>query len=445
MTTDHGPPVGADLPAAASPAVLPGGVTVEAFHDTPERVEGLRLLAENAFAENQPPAAWALEAQRFEPGRGLVAVDDGQVVGSNLVYSLEVSVPGPVPAGAPTDAPPTRSVPAAAISFVCVLPSHRRRGIAASLMGRVLADVHERGTEPVAVLWASEATIYHRFGFGPATRWAAVVLPRRVGLVRGGFADPLTARLVDPAAHTAEVERLAGTVRSVRPGMLARPEHWVAGVVADLPESRAGAGALRCVLLSSGSRVRAAARYATRPATDGAHGTEVVVWEAYSDGPGSHAALVRWFTEMDLIGRVVAPRRPVDDPVLDQLSDARSAEVRQGDGLWVRLVDLAAALTARGYVGDVTAVLDVTDAVCPWNAGRWKVAITDGTATVTRTGDAPDLELDVTALAAAYLGSAGTLSRLGRAGLVTIRTPGVLDRLSRSFESAVQPWAPWVF
>jgi len=439
VTTDHRPPAGAD------PTALPGGVTVEEFRDTPERVEGLRLLAENAFAEDQPPAAWGLEAQRFEAGRGLVALDDGQVVGSNLVYSLQLSVPGPVPSGAGTDAPATRVVPAAAISFVCVLPSHRRRGIAASLMGRVLTGVHERGTEPVAVLWASEATIYHRFGFGPATRWAGLTLPRRVGLVRGELADPLTARLVDPAGHTAEIERLAGTVRSVRPGMLGRPNSWVAGTVADLPESRAGAGALRCVLLSSGSRVRAVARYVTRPATDGARGTEVVVREAYSDGPGSHAALMRWFTEMDLIGRVVAPLRPVDDPVLDQLSDARSAEVSQGDGLWVRLVDLEAALTARGYVGDVTAVLAVTDAVCPWNAGRWRVEITAGAARVTRTDDAPDLELDVAALGAAYLGSAGTLSRLGRAGVVAVQTPGVLDRLSRSFESAVQPWAPWVF
>lgn len=439
MTTDHRPP------ATTAPTAPPDGVTVEDFRPTPERVEGLRLLAENSFAEDQPPAAWALESQRFEAGRGLVAVDDGQVVGSNLVYSLEVSVPGPVPAGAATDAPGTRAVPAAAISFVCVLPSHRRRGIAASLMGRVLAGVHDRGTEPVAVLWASEATIYGRFGFGAATRWANLVLPRRVGLVRAELADPLTARLVDPAAHTAEVERLAGTVRSVRPGMLARPEHWVPGVVADLPESRAGAGALRCVLMSSGSRVRAVARYVTRPATDGARGTEVAVREAYSDGPGSHAALVRWFTEMDLIGRVTAPLRPVDDPVLDQLSDARAAEVREGDGLWVRLVDLEAALTARGYVGDVTAVLEVTDVVCPWNAGRWRVAITAGVATLTRTDDAPDLELDVAALGAAYLGAAGTLSRLGRAGVVAVQTPGVLDRLSRSFESAVQPWAPWVF
>ncbi len=443
MTTDHRPPATAGPTSAAGP----GGVRVEEFDGTAERIEGLRLLAENAFAEDQPPAAWALESQRFETGRGLVALDDGQVVGSNLVYSLEVSVPGPVPAGRAggADAPGTRVVPAAAISFVCVLPSHRRRGIAASLMAGVLAGVQQRGTEPVAVLWASEATIYHRFGFGPATRFASFVLPRRVGAVRAELTDPLTARLVDPATHTAEVERLAATVRSVRPGMLARPAHWVAGVVADLPESRAGAFALRCVLMSAGPRVRAVARYAARPATGGAKGTEIVVREAYSDGPGSHAALFRWFTEMDLIGQVVAPLRPVDDPVLDQLVDARSVDIRQGDALWVRLVDLGRALTARGYAGDVSAVLEVTDTVCPWNAGRWLMDITGGTATVTRTQEPPDLELDVSALGAAYLGSAGTLSRLGRAGVVAVQTPGVLDRLSRSFESAVQPWAPWVF
>ncbi len=430
---------------------LPDGVRVETYDGSAARIEGVRQLAENAFAEDQPPAVWAVEAARFEAGRGLVAVDGEQVVGSNLVYALTTSVPGAVPtaglAGGSggSDAPPTRELATAGISFVCVLPSHRRRGITTELMRRVLTDVHDRGQEPVAILWASEATIYGRFGFGPSTRAVRFTLPRRAGVVRADLADPLTPRLVEPASATAEVERLAAQVRSVRPGMPARPPHWVPGSVADDPAGRHGAGPLRCVLLSSGNRVRAAARYVVRPGPSGTRDTEVVVREAYSDGPRSHAALYRWLTELDLVARVVSELRPVDDPVLDQLDDARAADVRPHDALWVRLVDLDRALTARGYAGNVTAVLEVTDRHCPWNAGRWRMQVSGGEATVTPTDDAPDLTLDVAVLGSAYLGSVGTLARLGRAGLVSVHTPGVLDRLSRSFESAVQPWAPWGF
>lgn len=414
------------------------------FDNSPQQVRGVRRVADNAFAD--PLALPESEHVRLEAGRGLVAVDGAEVVGSNLVFTLRTSVPGPT--GGPDrgrEVPPTREVPTAGISFVAVLPSHRRRRITSVLMRRVLTDLHDRAAEPVAALWATEAGIYGRFGFGVATTAARIVLPRRPGLVRADLADPLTARLVEPSESVDAVETLAARVRSVRPGMPARPAHWRAADVADDPAEREGAGPLRCVLLSAGERVRAAARYRTRPIPGVRHGTDIVVGEMYSDGPGSHAALWRWLTELDLVSRVVGERRPVDDPVLDQLADSRAAELTRRDGLWVRLVDLDRALGARGYAGDVTATLQVQDRLCPWNAGRWQLVIADGSASLSRTEDAPDVTLDIADLAAAYLGSSGTLARLGRAGRIAVHTPGVLDRLSRSMESAVQPWAPFVF
>jgi len=430
VTTDHRP---------SAPSRLPDGIQVIGFDNSEQQVAVVSRIADIAFAHT--PALEDNERVRLEAGRGLLAVDDGQIVASNLVYSLSTSAPG---TGA-TDAPATGEVPTAGISFVVVLPSHRRRGITSELMRRVLADLHERRAEPVASLWASEAGIYGRFGFGVAAGSARIELPKRVGLVRAELADPLVARIVEPADSVAAVESLAARVRSVRPGMAARPPHWQAAEVADDPADRDGDGPLRCVLLHAGDRVRAAARYRTRSAGGGSHDTTVVVVEMYSDGSGSHAAMWRWLTELDLVSRVVGERRPVDDPVLDQLTDSRAAQVRIRDGLWVRLVDVDRALAARGYTGDVTAVLELRDRMCPWNAGRWRLVIEAGSAQLSRTEDAPDIGLDTAELAAAYLGSAGALARLGRAGRITVHTPGVLDRLSRSFESAVQPWAPFVF
>ena len=445
-------PVGGPAPGAtATVPPLRAGLRAVPFAADEAQNEALRLLGQLAFSEEQNAASWAVESARFEP-RGLLALDttdDDRVVGSNIQFTMAVSVPGPGDA----EAPPTREVPTAGVSFVMVSPTQRRRGIAGALMRAVLTDLHERAAEPVAALWASEAAIYGRWGWGPATRMVRIRVPRRDGLVRAELAEDLVPRLVEPHEAAEALQALSATVRGARPGVGVKSPRWRAAELVDDPATRHGAGPLRCVLLceptepgQAPGRPRAAALWAVRPipGRDDDAG-EVVVSEMFSDGPRSHAALWRWLTTLDLVERVAAGRRPVDDPVLDQLTDSRAAEVELRDGLWVRLVDVDRALTARGYAGDVDAVLELADDVCPWNAGRWRFTVTDGRASVTRTEDPADLALDVRVLACAYLGDADALGRLGRAGLVTVRTPGVLGPLSRAFTSAAAPWHPTVF
>src|SRR3954451_377640 len=80
----------------------------------------------------------------LELDRTLVAVDGGEVVGSASAFTMDMTVPG----GA--------CVPTAAVTWVGVMPTHRRRGILRQLMARQLDDLSDRG-ESLAALSASES------------------------------------------------------------------------------------------------------------------------------------------------------------------------------------------------------------------------------------------------------------------------------------------------
>jgi predicted acetyltransferase len=118
--------------------------------------------------------------------------------------------------------------------------------------------------------------------------------------------------------------------------------------------------------------------------------------------------------------------------------------------LWVRIIDVPAALAGRRYSGPVDAVLEVRDRLLPANAGRWRLATTGqagdpgglaASCVAAEPGAAADVTLDVTELGAAYLG--GTrLAELAGAGLVAEGRPGAVRQLSAALAWDPAPWCP---
>jgi len=156
-----------------------------------------------------------------------------------------------------------------------------------------------------------------------------------------------------------------------------------------------------------------------------------------AETPEARARLWSFLLDQDLTATLVWPSAPVDEPLTLMLANPRGADLAPRTALWVRLVDLPRALTARTYDGEPDVVLEVTDAFCPWNAGRWR--LTPGACE--RTTDPADLALDTAALAAAYLGGT-TLAQLAAAGRVEELAPGALHRASSAFRGALAPWSP---
>jgi predicted acetyltransferase len=357
-----------------------------------------------------------------EPERSLAWFDDGRIVAATGTYSRQVTVPGGV-------------VPCAAVTAVGVVPTHRRRGLLTEMMRRQLEDVRASG-DPVAVLWASEGGIYGRFGYGIAARVGRLTARRPMARLATPPppGDPLRA---GPAGeHVEHMRAVHERVRGERPGMLDRPGPWWDVRLYDPESERRGAQPLRAVVVPDGY-----ALYAVRSDRDqdGPAG-EVAIRELVAATPAARALLWAFLLDQDLTRTITWRLAPSDEPLWLMVNDPDAVRVLLERALCLRLVDLPAALAARGYAGEPDVVLEVSDAFCPWNAGRWRLAGGD----CERTKAQADLALDAADLGAAYLGGT-TLSELAAAGRVAELRPGALARASAAFVGAVAPWCPEVF
>jgi predicted acetyltransferase len=381
-----------------------------------------------------------LVLSHLEFDRSLAAFDGDTPVGAAGAYTFQLTVPG------------SAALPTAGVTWVSVLPSHRRRGVLTSLMRRQLADVRDRG-EALAVLWASESVIYSRFGYGRAMWHADLTLHRGEGtLARTAPADgALRLRLVDPVAAIPELAKVYDTVLPSRPGFIARTESWWQRTVYDPADRRHGASPLHCLLAEDDAGPRGYALYSAVSRWDSdtslpdsvLHVREMVAADAAASATLSADLLSR-----DLTAEFRLRGRPVDDPLLYQLADPRRARPRLKDALWVRIIDVPGALARRRYSAPADVVLEVRDDLLPANAGRWRLrtgeTASDGgglSAACVPSSSAPDVLLDITQLGAAYLGGT-TLGALAAAGLVAEGRPGAVRQLSTALSWDPAPWCP---
>jgi len=171
----------------------------------------------------------------------------------------------------------------------------------------------------------------------------------------------------------------------------------------------------------------------------------VQVWEMGATGSPALLALGRRLVDLDLTTTVTIPARTLDDPLLWWAGGPRAASVRAGDSLWLRIVDVAAALSQRGYAAPCDVVLQISDDLCPANAGRWRLqAGPDGTGACRPADDDAHLHLDIADLAAAYLGNR-SIAALAAAGSVTETRPGAVAELSRAMRTDTAPYGSIMF
>ncbi|MFB6890046.1 GNAT family N-acetyltransferase [Kitasatospora sp. NPDC056327] len=346
-----------------------------------------------------------------ELDRGVLAVTpEGRPVGTAGAHSLELTLPGEV------------VVPVAGVTAVGVLPTHRRRGVLTGMMRHQLAEVRERG-EFLSVLLASEAVIYRRFGYGPATYTGRLTVPRhRAALAapRAGAADAGSVEVLRSTECRDIVEEVYDRYRRVQPGAVSRPHRWWtlrAGQPPISPAPRFIAlhrdadgvpDGYACYWLGDPDPV-------TRAIT-------LTVDETVALDDTAFTALAGCLLAHDLVGEVVFKHLPADHPLRWQLADFRAGTVSQSiDWLWIRLLDVPRALTARGWFADGEIVLDVADGFLGEPA-RYLLTVRDGKAECVRTDREPDLSLDVSDLGSIYLGGT-TPSTLVRAGHVRAHHP----------------------
>lgn len=354
------------------------------------------------------------------------AFDDGEVVGGAGAFTFELSVPG-------------GSLPCSGVTIVGVSPTHRRRGVMRALMRSQLEDAHARG-EPLAALWSSEETIYGRFGFGIAS-WAGEINVKRAS---GSFAQNLErrgrVRFVSPEEAGKLMPPVWEALRGQRPGMFSRSDAWWAARLLRVPEEEK-ANPKKLVVVELDGEVQAYAIYRASPNFErGLSRSKLDVTEAIGATAQATAELWRFLLDIDLIDTITARLLPPDHPLFLLLARPRRAAYWRADALWLRLVDVGAALSRRAYGGDEAVVLDVRDEFCPWNEGRWKLA--GGGAE--RTEEPAELALDVSVLGSAYLGAV-SFAQLRDALRVEEIADGAVERADGLFGWRPLPWCPEIF
>lgn len=361
------------------------------------------------------------------------AVDGDRFVGGASAYSFEMTLPGGALA------------PVGGVSNVAVLPTHRRQGVLTGLLARQLDDLAERGRS-IAVLNASESRIYRRFGYGLATSAVSVQIDTRHSEYLGDLPEGRLHLVTNEEARTA-FPAFYDRWRREHAGSLARSGAWWDIMLGPREGWKGGGEGFHLVHENADGEVDGYAGYEQQSRTE--HGnfqSTVRVRELIGADGGVEAALWRFCFDLDLVRVARSDMRPVDDPLRWRLVEPRQLSVTSlTDVLWVRIIDVAGALSSRGYAASGALTLEVDDPFRPAASGRYRLdGGPDGATCVRADGASPDLRLDVADLGAAYLGGV-PFSLLAAGGRVTELVPGAVARADALFRTDRAPYCATTF
>ncbi len=378
---------------------------------------------EAAFGQEQHEGEFERFSKLLPRDRWFAAYDAERPVGTTTSFPFQLTVPG-------------GELAAGGVTWVGVLPSHRRRGILRELMKRQLEDLRDRG-EPLAILYASEPLIYGRFGYGVAAPSVSMDGETARFSYRDDPGPTGAVRIVDTAEALQLLPQVYDSVRRDVPGFVSRgSDVWELTRLADPEHWRRGAGPKFFAVIEIDGAAAGYAIYRIKSDwQDGYSQSEVRLVEAIATSPAATRELYRFIYGIDLVVRIQGRYDP-GSPLFLMVTDPRGLHLKVSEGLWLRFVDLEAALAGRTYAGHDSIVIEVEDSFCPWNAGRWRVG-----ETVERTDGEADLELDTADLASVYLG-AFDFNELGAAERVRELKPGALQRATDLFRTPRPPYCP---
>ncbi len=337
---------------------------------------------------------------------------------------------------------PGGSVPVSAFTAVTVAAPYRRRGLLTQMMQHELDTAYADRGEPISILWASEAPIYGRFGYAPAvtrTRLLAAT-PAMQFLPQVDFGDGSVDE-VGQEAFTAAAKGIRARLLAEEPGALSRDDKWWTWTLFDPPAWRKGATQYKWILHYDHAGTPDGFAYFRVRGKNDVTGpeSEVQVHEVEAMTPRAYASLWRYLMQIDLTRSFKMRNARPDEPLRHLLSNPRALRTEISDGIYVRIVDVTAALEARKYSSEVDVVLEITDERVSSNNGRFRLKGGPEGARVTKARRDPDLSLSILEIGAIYLGGV-PLGDLHRAGRMTEHKMGAVSAVSPAFG---WPRAPW--
>ena len=375
------------------------------------------------------------DRRAFPVERTLAAFDGATIVGTFGGLDLTLTVPG------------EQQIAIEGTTIVTVFPTHRRMGLLRSMMDQHLELAYQRG-DALAGLWSSSSDIYGRFGYGIATHSRSLAIEGSQIIFRDSVAVERVRR-VSPETVESEIRDVYGRVALRTPGMFARDDLiWRDHVLADDEWKREGSTTHRFVVHDGPKGVDGYAIYRQKASesNDGHPNGTVSIVEVIAESAVGRASLWAYLTRIDGCPNVRGGNAPLVDPLSAMVTQPRRVAVTAVyDALWIRVLDVATALSTRRYETDGSLVFEVLDSFRPESAGIYRLTVEGGIGTCGRSdADAnADLRIDVEALGALYLGG-GNANHLADAGRV-VGSAEALRTLHRMFHTDEQPWCNWVF
>jgi predicted acetyltransferase len=380
-----------------------------------------------------PPQKASREAiHGIRPEMTLCAFVDGRLSTAYAAWPLMMRINGVL-------------APTAGITFVGTLPSYRQQGLLRKIITRHFERMHAQGEQPLAALVASQAAIYHRYGYAVVTtRNSYHVEPRNVRFIRAAKGIGPVGSLRTAGENENELlNRLYCTFSEERTGYLKRGKAtWAGGVLRPPPEN----SELFKVLYEENGEALGYIIYSVEPVhvPDGRPWQKVFIRDLVWLGGRAYNALWDHMATFELADHVVWMRVPLDDPLPHLLLEPRRLNMSSADGVMARIVDVARALPLRGYAAQGVVTFELIDALCPWNNGRWQLETTTGGTEVKPTGRAAQVRLPVDTLAMLMFGqiSASEAFRMGRMDVLDHRAVATWDALMRT---KYKPFCPDFF
>ena len=336
-------------------------------------------------------------------------------------------------------------VPCAGLTQVGVHPDHRRRGVLTAMLRHHVEQTHREGVA-LSALHASEPAIYGRHGYGPAAQEYELSLGRGTELRAPGLDEAAEsirtnfATASDPGVAKRHRECVLRSALST-PGVIVGDQSFYSSIVdgSQRPEALRDKEPMRFLFAVRDGVDVGVAVFRRHQKWEQARPKGKLEIFALEGDPATRLALLRRLLDFDLIATVTVPRVGVDDPLWSWIGPRVADDLTLNDNLWIRIVDLPAALPLRAYAADCDVVVDVDDPAAPWQAGRWRIRIRGGEAVAERTDDPADLAVPIAVLGSAYLGGANLIA-MRRAGVLDELRSDAVAELSRAFRSDVAPY-----
>ena len=390
-------------------------MAVEIRPITPEELDEFKRVAGSALVMNPDTFVG------MRPEFTLCAFEDGKLTTSFAAWPFMMRLNG-------------TAVPVAAVTTVGTLPIYRRRGYLRKVTALYFQQLHEQGERAIAILFASMAAIYQRYGYAVvSTNVSYTIDPRYLQFTLPSSATGTFREIGDDDFPL--LVNLYRSFREERTGLIHRGrEMWNASALAAPPSG----GFLHRVVYEEDGEPQGYLIYTAQPGSAQAPGNSVSIRDLVWLTSSAYRAGWDYFANMDIIERITWGRVPSDDPLPHLLLEPRMLRVTSGDGILGRIVDVERALPGRCYDEEAVLTFEISDDFCPWNQGRWKLETSPEGSSITRTSETPQVVMPVSTLAMLVFGqiSATEAARMAR---LEVNEPDALPMWDRTMHTRYRP------